>query len=201
MKCAFIFLSSVQKISARLASLRWISSGTPLSPTYIMIPAKEPFYSITSTPSTIFSVKNTQYHKDPKFSDWQVWANCGPIGAVWSGFTHFGILSASFGCLLYGKTTLFKFLENYNFFRCPDFGDLYSTQNDSWGLFQMKKYRCLWKQSTIVVWRWLGLVVFFFNPVGGCLLWKCNSVGGCPSQKCNSLGILCSYGILWVVWV
>ena len=62
------------------------------------------------------------------------------------------------------------------------------------GLFRMKKYGGLWRQSSCGDW-------LFFNSVGGWLLWKCNSVGGCSSTKCSSLGILCLKGILWVVGV
>ena len=31
---------------------------------------------------------------------------------------------------------------------------------NNWGLFQMKKYGGLWRQSTICLWGWRGLVVF-----------------------------------------
>ena len=69
----------------------------------------------------------------------------------------------------------------------------------AWGLFQMEKHMGLWRQSTVFLWGWWDWL--FFNPVDGCLSWKCNSVGGCPYHKCSPVGMLCSNGLLWVVEV
>ena len=61
--------------------------------------------------------------------DRHVWAKgldpdqSGPLlqGAVWSGSTLFTILSAFFGHILYGKSILVKFEDNYMFFGYPNF--------------------------------------------------------------------------------
>ena len=63
------------------------------------------------------------YHHDLKFSDTQVWANSvvpdqtapnrAVSGAVWPGSALFAIPSAYFGHISYGKTTLFKFQDQW----------------------------------------------------------------------------------------
>ena len=55
------------------------------------------------------------YRNDPKFSDWQVWANSAdPV--LWSGSTLFAIPSASFGCNTLRKRHLVQLLGDNNKF-------------------------------------------------------------------------------------
>ena len=108
-------------------------------------------------------------------------------------FQYFNVSAATSPSLEGEVWVKIFFLVGLCFYCIVTFGvQLRSVPDEKiWGSLKAKHY--------IFLWGWWGRL--FLNPVGGCLLWKYNSVGGCPSQKCSSLGILCSKGILLVVWV